>query len=291
MREFFTYLPLNPANLVWGAAVTSTGFVHTRAHSDYPAATVGHPSDHLFTSESGRVLDTWQLLLIQRGSGTFDSQPTGLQPVRAGTVFILFPGVWHRYAPDRASGWTESWIEFEGPVPEKLRASGVLDPRRAVCHPGPQPELTEAMARCHFLARETPPGYADQLSTLALQILALVLTLRDPAGPPNRLDEVIRRARAILIERFDRPPRIRDLARELGVAESHFRRSFKSQTGVSPKQFARNLRLRRVRALLRNTALTITEIAEETGYASPFHLSAEFKSATGMAPSHWRECH
>ncbi|HEX9783955.1 MAG TPA: AraC family transcriptional regulator [Opitutaceae bacterium] len=289
MHDYFTYLPLVTQTLAWGAAVTSAGYVHTPPGSDYPAPNAGHPPDHLFTWGKGRALDVWQILLIQEGAGWFESRPTGRCRVRSGTVFILFPGVWHCYAPDRDTGWTESWIELSGPVPERLRELKTLDPKRAVYHLGPQPELTEAMDRCHRLAQGLPSTYAGQLSATALQVLALVLTLRDAtSGPPRHVETIVQRARNLLVERCDQPLQIKQLARELGVGETHFRRAFKAHTGLSPKEYVMDLRLRRVRTLLQGTSLTITEIAERMGYNSPYHLSAAFKKQTGHSPSAWR---
>lgn len=289
MRDFFTYLPLAKETLAWGAAVTSAGFVHTRPGSAYPARNAGHPPGHFFTWARGRTLDAWQILLIQEGGGWFESRQTGRRRVRAGTVFILFPGIWHRYAPDQATGWAESWIELEGPVPDRLRKTGVLDPARAVFHLGAQPELTEAMMRCHQLAQDIPAGFAGQLATTALQVLAFALTLRDASvGPPKRMEELIRRARTLLVERCDQPLQISRLARELGVGESYFRRAFKAHTGLSPKRYVMDLRLRHVRSLLRGSSDTVTEIAERLGYHSAYHLSSEFKKQTGLSPSAWR---
>jgi AraC-like DNA-binding protein len=48
------------------------------------------------------------------------------------------------------------------------------------------------------------------------------------------------------------------------------------------------LRVRRAESLLRNTPMTLKEIAERLGYSSPFHLSKEFKKQTGIAPDAWR---
>jgi len=290
MQDYFTYLPLAEDSLVWGAAVTSTGVVTTPAGVDYPAREAGHPADHLFSWDTGRVLDCWQVILIREGRGWFESAPTGLRAVGKGSVFFVFPGVWHRYAPDRDVGWVESWVEMVGAVPDQLWRSQILDPGRAVCHLGEQPELTEAVDRCHLLAQNRPPGYAAQLAAAALLVMAHVVALRDfPGGATSRMGGVVQRAMNLLIERCGQPFQIRNLARELGVCESHLRRAFKAHTGLSPKQYSADLRLRRVRGFLQSTSLTIAQIADRMGYSSPFHLSSEFKKRYGCSPRAWRQ--
>lgn len=276
--------------MVWGAAVTGAGFTRIPAGGAYPPRHFHHPSDHMFTWDKGRVLETWQVLLIHKGSGWFESQPTGRQRCHAGTVFILFPGVWHRYKPDPKIGWTDSYVELVGPVPDQLREQGVLRPKRAVFHLGAQPELTELFERIHVLAQNRPVSYASQLATSSLQILSLILGLSQTVkGAPRRAHEVVRRAQAFLAERYDEPSRIRHLARELGVGYSYFRRLFRLHTGLSPKQYVNQLRLRRAQSLLRTTPLTVKEVADRLSYHSPYHFSAEFKRHTGMSPTLWRQ--
>ncbi len=288
MRDYFTYLPLADEPPVWGVAVTAAGFSRIPSGTDYPPPEA-HPPDHMFTWDHGRVLETWQAIWITVGSGLFESRPTGRRRVRDGTMILLFPGVWHRYTPDPKTGWVESWIEFEGPVPDNLRKHGALRPQRSILHLGSQPELTELLDRCHLLAQNRPVGFSGQLAASTLQLLAQVLTLSQTSqGAPRRMHDVMRRAQGLLMERCDQPIRMRDLAQELGVGYSHFRRMFQLHTGLSPKQYVTSMRLRRVRALLRNSTLTIKEIAERMGYHSPYHLSAEFKKHTGQSPIRWR---
>lgn len=289
MRDYFTYLPLAEETLVWGAGVTSTGFLCTRPGGQYPPTTLGHPPDHIFTWKRGRILDSWQIVHVHGGRGEFESKPTGRCRVEAGTAFILFPGEWHRYRPDRETGWTESWVEFEGSVPDRLRSSGSLNPAMAV-FPGEKPEeFSDVLARIHEQATGLPFGFAAHLATSALQLLALLVQQKGtPNVPDSPAQGVVKRARALLEKESSEPVCIRTMARELGVAESHFRRIFKAHTGVSPKQYYRAIRHRRVRALLQSSALTVAEIAVRTGYHSAFHLSAEFSKETGQPPSVWR---
>ncbi len=290
MREYFIYFPRPKEPPVWGMAVTGIGCAHVAPGSDYPPPAAKHPADHMFQWGRGRVLEAWQLLLISEGEGRFESQATGSRNVKAGTVFILFPGVWHRYKPNGKTGWTESWIEFEGPVAQQLRRQGVLDPRHAVWQLGKQPVVTELMQRCHELAQARPAGYEGQLAGAVTLLLAEVLAAGQAVQAPTHMDEVVRQAQTMLMERCDQPLKMEALARELGVSPSHFRAAFAAHAGCARRQYRNRLRLRRAeRPLLRNTPMTLKDIAEHLGYSSAFHLSKEFKKQTGMAPDAWRK--
>ena len=290
MRNSSIYLPLVPERLVWGLAVMSTGYTRTPPHSPYPSPTLRHPDDHMFTWERGRTLDAFQCLTIHRGAGWFESRETGRLRVTEGSAILLFPAVWHRYKPDRETGWTETWIEFAGPVPNELRRTDTLDPSHAIYPRALSPELLDLTRSAIEFSQNQPPGFAGQLAAITLQILAALVASRERIRqPPSHVQKIVQRAKTLLLERFDEAHRIRDVARELGIAESHFRRIFKKSTGLSPKEYVLDLRLREVRILLQGSALTIGEIADRTGYNSAYHLSAEFKKRTGISPSAWRQ--
>src|SRR5689334_25004681 len=58
------------------------------------------------------------------------------------------------------------------------------------------------------------------------------------------------------------------LASVSGVSEAHFARSFKDAFGVPPHRYLLTRRIERAKALLRDTDLSITEIAFQTGWNS-----------------------
>ena len=51
----------------------------------------------------------------------------------------------------------------------------------------------------------------------------------------------------------------------------------------------RELRLNRIRHLLAESDLTLTEIAAQTGYSSKIALSAAFRASDGMSPGAYRK--
>lgn len=78
------------------------------------------------------------------------------------------------------------------------------------------------------------------------------------------------------------------LARVSGVSEAHFARSFKDAFGVPPHRYLLTRRLERAKALLRDTELSITEIAFETGWNSLGTFGRVFRDVTGESPGQLR---
>jgi AraC-like DNA-binding protein len=75
-----------------------------------------------------------------------------------------------------------------------------------------------------------------------------------------------------------------DLAARSGYSDRQTRRKFTESLGLSPKAFARTLRLRSVLALGSRGA-DWAHVASATGYYDQSHLVHEFKRAFGLPPS------
>jgi AraC-like DNA-binding protein len=287
-RNFFDYFPVAPKLRSWGIYATSFGTIRVPAGEAYPPTR--HPGRHHFAWEQGRVLLEYQILYIHKGQGTFESKFTKPRAVKGSTAFILFPGTWHRYRPDPETGWTESWIEIKGAYIDELRKAGIIDPKHPVYQVHSSVEIEQVLESAAGLARLKPPGFTVRIGLLAAEILAL---LRLSSGPSQathrRMDQVISESQALLAGDLEGKLSLEQIARKLGVGYSYFRRRFKNQTGLSPKQYRIEIRHHRVKNLLLNTNLTLKEISQDLGYSSPFHLSQEFSRITGCSPHQWRQ--
>lgn len=75
------------------------------------------------------------------------------------------------------------------------------------------------------------------------------------------------------------------LARVSGVSEAHFARSFKQAFGLPPHRYLLTRRIERAMAQLRDTELSITEIAFRTGWESLGTFGRTYRDITGESPS------
>jgi transcriptional regulator GlxA family with amidase domain len=74
------------------------------------------------------------------------------------------------------------------------------------------------------------------------------------------------------------------LARVSGVSSGHFARSFKQAFGLPPHRYLLTRRIEQALALLRDTDLSITEIAFSTGWESLGTFGRRFRAVTGESP-------
>lgn len=101
-------------------------------------------------------------------------------------------------------------------------------------------------------------------------------------------DRQVRRAISILEQHLGQPISVNDLAARLATSRRSLERRFQQALGMSPQQFARDLRLRYGLWLLHYSPHSITEIGERCGFADTAHFSRHFRNAFAMTPSAMR---
>ena len=94
-------------------------------------------------------------------------------------------------------------------------------------------------------------------------------------------------ASRITISPHDVPP-VEQLAGEAGYSVDHFTRIFRKVTGRSPQTFIVDSRIDRARQLLRESSMTVSQIADVLGYRDVFFFSRQFKQKVGRPPSAFR---
>ncbi|HEV2664454.1 MAG TPA: helix-turn-helix domain-containing protein [Blastocatellia bacterium] len=95
----------------------------------------------------------------------------------------------------------------------------------------------------------------------------------------------VRRVLRLIEERLSEKISVKEMAREIGLSESHFSRMFKHLTGETPHQFALRLRLERASAeLARSSAADIAGVAAECGFFDQSHFTREFRKKFGITP-------
>jgi AraC-like DNA-binding protein len=99
-------------------------------------------------------------------------------------------------------------------------------------------------------------------------------------GDTNRIARAIDRLR----HDFDRPLRISDLARELGMSTSSFHQHFKAVTAMSPLEFQKQLRLQEARRLMLGEDVDAASAGYRVGYHDASHFSREYKRLFGAPP-------
>ncbi|MCW5807851.1 MAG: helix-turn-helix transcriptional regulator [Deltaproteobacteria bacterium] len=133
-------------------------------------------------------------------------------------------------------------------------------------------------------ARELAERCAEAATAPArLQLLAAWLRARMRGDRAGRDDPAISWAVARL-ERSAGTTAIAALQRDTQRGKAALAAAFRDHVGVTPKVFARILRLRRVLGLLQGDRGGLAEVALAAGFYDQAHMNAEFRALAGMTP-------
>src|SRR6185312_15344124 len=101
-------------------------------------------------------------------------------------------------------------------------------------------------------------------------------------------DPVVGPALRLLQNNPAHPWTVATLAHETGVSRAALARRFNALVGEPPMAFLTEWRLTLAADLLREPGATISAVARQVGYSSPFALSTAFKRVRGVSPKEHR---
>ncbi|MGI6238622.1 MAG: helix-turn-helix transcriptional regulator [Christensenellales bacterium] len=212
----------------------------------------------------------WTLLSVEQGA---------MESLAQGQMMLLAPGAPRAFAIKSAVCATQ--ITFDGdstvlfPLAGKAytmeRAQGYLAQMRG------EVRSSKSFGRAQYLH-------------LLLEMVIIELarramqppTLTPPAdGAGARHFE---RAAAYIEAHISSSLSLEEISAHTGVSASHLGRLFRARTGLGAIQYCRLRRVERAKSLMRAGGMSMTAIAEATGFASVHYFSRTFKQISGMPP-------
>ena len=96
------------------------------------------------------------------------------------------------------------------------------------------------------------------------------------------------KALLLMEQNLSRPLATDEIALRINISKRQLERLFLADTGESLQKFYRKIRLSYALWLLQNTQRSITDIAQECGFADTAHFSRAFRSAFATRPTEYR---
>lgn len=284
----FNYLTVNDKDREWGFFLTTCGFQSIPPSKVNPFLNI-HPSSYAFTPKRGRILDEFQLVFVIKGSGFFESAHSPRITVDAGTILMLFPGEWHTYAHDAEAGWDEYWVGFDGMNVQSMVKSGFFTVHHPVFKVGLNDEFISFYKSIISYAEQEAMGYQQVASSIVRHMMGLLyFKNQNSLFADKEVVEKINQARILIRDNISNSVSPADIAEQLGLGYSWFRKAFKKYAGISPAQFQLQIRLQRAKDLLLNTNQSVSEIAYELTFDTPGQFSTFFRQKANMTPKEFR---
>jgi AraC family transcriptional regulator len=98
----------------------------------------------------------------------------------------------------------------------------------------------------------------------------------------------VRRAKEILSANLDGRVPLKEVARACGLSMSYFSRAFSRSMGAAPHKWLLTLRVEAAKEKLRDSRLSLLDVALACGFADQSHLTQVFTRIVGVSPGAWR---
>ncbi|TSB47428.1 bifunctional transcriptional activator/DNA repair enzyme AdaA [Alkalicoccobacillus porphyridii] len=103
---------------------------------------------------------------------------------------------------------------------------------------------------------------------------------------PHR--QLIRQVTSFLINEYQKPLQLRDIALHVGVSPFYLERLFKQEMSETPRTYIDKIRIDKAAYLLTHTKQTNLEICYEVGFQSPSTFYQVFRRVKNCSPSEYR---
>jgi len=111
---------------------------------------------------------------------------------------------------------------------------------------------------------------------------------RDSAKATGEMDQRIKRVIVEMEKHLDSELSLEVLAQSVNLSTSRFRHLFKAETGTTPAQYLKSLRMSRAKKLVETTFLNIKQIMCCIGVRDKRHFAKDFERNYGLIPTQYR---
>ncbi len=231
-----------------------------------------------------RASAIWSLEYVLSGQGTLVIDGN-VFTVHSGDCYLLPAGHDHHYWSDNKDPLHKIWINVTGTLVEQLLQCYQL--RDRVVFPAADlfSNFDQLLALCE---KELAPSERSRSSSLLFHQLIFDLSEQQPARP-RLIPEAVLQAKIFLENHLqDSRITVAQAAAAANLSSSQLTRQFKKYFQQTPYDYYLDKKLELAQLLLKETLLSIQEIADRLGFADEHYFSTIFRQKNGSAPSRWR---
>jgi AraC-like DNA-binding protein len=192
------------------------------------------------------------------------------------------------YPESSRQPWVFLWIAFHDKASEKMIAEMV---KRYGCFYDLGPDggevhrILRSWHKWRSSVRVLSPPEGAQLMTKIFAELTDSVNSATETAPGNRL---VRKAQQLIMDKVETGIRVNDIAGELKVSREHLSRIYHELTGTKLVDYIRRARINHGRGLLRQSNLSVQEVASRLGYESQAAFARAFRQIMNVSPSEYR---
>lgn len=237
------------------------------------------------------IRDHYLIHFVTSGKGTYTAGDREFD-LRAGDVFLAYPGTVISYRADRIDPWEYRWVGFAGSDAALIMDSTDFSPACPVLYGIPYGEqLRERLRQINRAFGNSFQNAVEMTGELYLTLNLFVANASHGTGTGSSDSAGVRKAMDFIDSHYSYAVSIEDVAAFVGVSRSTLFRQFKKFMHCSPKEYLDSYRIRRAARLLRETDLPVASIAASVGYENGLYFSRAFHARQSVSPTQYRAMH
>lgn len=252
-----------------------------REFADFNIIQYGHEDCRPGYSIGNFVRSNYLIHYIHKGSGTY-SVHGQVYNLKAHDAFIIYPDEITYYVASETDPWEYSWVEFNGTGVSKYLSATPMSPDNPVVYSvpaGEEPILSLS---------QTEAVNPYEITGLLYRFLGALVTDSPKSG--SMADEYVKAAISYIHTfYYDTNINVEEISNYVGIDRSYLYRLFKEKMGVSPKKYIMEYKLKTAAKLLKETNLSVGQVALSTGFDDQLYFSTAFRSYYGVAPTKYRK--
>lgn len=213
-------------------------------------------------------LDYYLVHYVFSGKGIFKNS-TDTYEVGPDDCFVIRPKEEFYYEADKIEPWAYAWMGFEDNhlIPEAIRNGGVIKAS----------DLKECFQPILRIENLTEKGIGPWCCGKILELFQLLQI-------EKKYNPYVEQSIMLMQKNISKPLSIAEIAKTIHLDRSYFSTMFTNELGISPKEYYLNLRIKRAETLLSKYSLSVSQVAQDTGFNDLAGFSKLFKKRTGVSP-------
>jgi AraC-like DNA-binding protein len=112
---------------------------------------------------------------------------------------------------------------------------------------------------------------------------------RESRVPGRNISLQLENAIDYVEEKYAEAFKIIDLANKCHMSETHFRRIFQEKMNMTPIEYVNFVRVKKACELIDRTDISMEDVAEKVGFATPSTFNRNFRRIMGTSPYQWKK--
>jgi AraC-like DNA-binding protein len=209
-------------------------------------------------------------------------------PLKPGSLFTYGPGVEHEISSAPSAPLVKYFVDFTGTRADGLLQACNLAPgETSLVHPvNTLQPLFDELIRAGAESRRESSALCNQL--LECLTLRIAGSCAPSGGVESLAFSTYAQCRQFMETNFVRLQTLDQIAAERHVNKAYLCRLFHRYDQQTPYQFLLRLKMNHAAEQLQQPGMLVKQVAEQAGFADPFHFSRVFRAVLGLSPARFR---